>query len=83
MTDDPTNCDVIDVTTTAQGHLDWVRHLIAHRAPGIDPSEIAEAFALPLDGDSGIPPRIAEQILLVLDRMADRTDGFDNRLRVN
>jgi hypothetical protein len=61
----------------------YVRDLIAQRAPEIESSEIAEAFALPLDDDTGIPPRVAEQILLVLDRMADRMDGFENRLRPN
>ena len=60
-----------------------MRHLIAHRGLGSTRARSPTAFALPLDGDSGIPPRIAEQILLVLDRMADRTDEFGNRLRVN
>jgi hypothetical protein len=39
MTDDPDSRDVIDVTTTAQGHLNWVRDLIAARCPEVGNDE--------------------------------------------
>jgi hypothetical protein len=44
MTADPADDRDVIVITTAQGHLDWVRDLIAHRAPELGPAEIADAF---------------------------------------
>jgi hypothetical protein len=65
--------------------LAYVRQLVSARCcQEVSADEVAEAFALPgNDDDSGIPPRIAEQILLVLDRMADRMDALEAGARLN
>jgi hypothetical protein len=72
MTADPGDCDIIDVTTTAQGHLDWVCDLVAARCPEVSEDEVADAYSPPeFDADPGAD--------LDRDRRADDRRAFGAR----
>jgi hypothetical protein len=77
--------DVIDIAipanpSTAQGHLDWVRDLIAHRAPEIDASDIADAFRGDNPGDDDEPDAGAGIWLEVAERVIDAIQALEERL---
>jgi hypothetical protein len=68
--------DVIDVTT-AQGHLDWVRDLVAHREPEIEPDEIAQAFATEAGPDPG---EVAERVIDALSALEERLEALERTI---
>ncbi len=58
--------------------LNTIRAIIRHRVPEATEAEIIEALnPADLDGDTGIPPRIAAQILDLVGMMADRLDKLE------
>jgi hypothetical protein len=67
--------DVI-ATATAQGHLDWVRDLIAHRAPEIGPADIADAYGAPTEPDDGAAKAWAEIVPLIMDAIGALDGGW-------
>jgi hypothetical protein len=78
MTDDPGDRDIIDVNDNpAEQHLEWVRDLIAHRAPEIGPADIADAFGIiPTEAEAD-PGKIWNE---VMERMIDAVEALEQRL---
>lgn len=70
MSDDPSD------PAPDSDRADYVRRLIAHRAPELSQSDIAELSDAPPDSDM-VPVEVVRQILDVISAMVDRLDGIE------
>jgi hypothetical protein len=68
--------DITPPTNDERG--EYALRLIAARCPELSEAEIALLRDSQLDPDA-IPTNIADQILSVVERMADRMDAFERR----